>query len=129
MKHQNQRQWGARKLPKNSDEFDELLLSAIDEALSSLGESVKQSIYFHIEKKFSVAKDKIPQKLEEFQGGLEKIFGAGAQFIEILIMKNLYSKVGLSLKIDGEQLEFVRYVDAVREGFRKKRVKADLNSL
>lgn len=129
MKHQNQRQRGARKLPKNSDEFDELLLSAIDEALSSLGESVKQSIYFHIEKKFNVAKDKIPQKLEEFQGGLEKIFGAGAQFIEILIMKNLYSKVGLSLKIDGEQLEFVRYVDAVREGFRKKRLKADLNSL
>lgn len=118
MKHQNQRQRRA-KLPKNS-EFDELLLSAIDETLSSLGESVKQSIYFHIEKKFNVAKDEIPQKLEEFQGGLEKIFGAGAQFIEILIMKNLYSKVGFALKIAGEKVEFVRYVDAVREAFRKK---------
>jgi hypothetical protein len=29
--------------------FDELLLIAIDKAFSSLGESAKQSIYFHIE--------------------------------------------------------------------------------
>ena len=63
-------------------------MEAIDEALSSLGESVKQSIYFHIENKF-VARNEIPENIEDFQGGLEKIFGAGAQFIEILIMKNL----------------------------------------
>ncbi|MCX8153068.1 MAG: hypothetical protein N3E52_01380 [Candidatus Bathyarchaeota archaeon] len=107
-------------MAKNSDDFDKLLLSAIDEALNSLGESVKQSIYFHIEHKFNVAKDKIPKNLEAFQGGLEKIFGTGACFIEILILKNLYSKVGLPLKEEGEQLEFVRYVNAVKESFLKK---------
>ena len=59
--------------------FDELLLTATDEALTSLGESMKQSIYFHIENKFSVARNEIPENLEEFQGGLEKIFGTGAR--------------------------------------------------
>jgi hypothetical protein len=107
-------------LATKSREFDKLLLSAIDEALTSLGESVKQSIYFHIENKFSVARNEIPENLVEFQGGLEKIFGAGARFIEILIMKNLHSKIGRSLMMESEQLEFVEYVDVVKEGFLKK---------
>jgi hypothetical protein len=107
-------------LATKSREFDKLLLSAIDEALTSLGESVKQSIYFHIENKFSVARNEIPENLGEFQGGLEKIFGAGARFIEILIMKNLHSKIGRPLMIESEQFEFVEYVDAVKEGFLKK---------
>ncbi len=103
-----------------SREFNKLLVSAIDEALNSLGTSVKQSIYFHIENKFSVARNEIPENLIEFQGGLEKIFGTGARFIEILIMKNLHSKIGLPLIMENEQLEFVKYVDVVKEGFLKK---------
>ena len=102
-----------------SQEFDKLLLSAIDEALNSIGESVKQAIYFHIENKFSVTRNTIPENLAEFQGGLEKIFGTGARFIEILIMKNLHSKIGLQLIMESEQLEFVKYVDAAKEGFLK----------
>ena len=101
-------------------EFDKLLVSAIDEALSSLGESVRHSIYFHIENKFNVARNEIPENLVEFQGGLEKIFGTGAQFIEILIMKSLHAKVGLPLIMASKQLEFAEYVDAAKEGFLKK---------
>jgi len=66
-------------LATKSREFDKLLLNAIDEALNSLGESVKQSIYFHIENKFSVTRNEIPRNLQGFQVGLEKIFGTGAQ--------------------------------------------------
>ena len=107
-------------MTKKSTTFDKLLLCAIDEALNSLGESVKQSIYFHIKNKFNVARNEIPENLVEFQGGLEKIFGTGAQFIEILIMKNLHSKIGLPLIMESEQLEFVKYVDVAKEGFLKK---------
>jgi hypothetical protein len=101
-------------------EFDKLLANAIDEALNSLGESVKQSIYFHIENNFKLTRDEIPENLVEFQGGLEKIFGAGAQYIEILIMKNLHKKIGRPLKLENKQLEFIEYVDAAKEGFLKK---------
>lgn len=101
-------------------EFDKLLVSAIDDALNSLGESVKQSIYFHIENNFKLTRDEIPANLVEFQGGLEKIFGAGAQYIEILIMKNLHTKIGRPLKLKNRQLEFIEYVDAAKEGYMKK---------
>jgi hypothetical protein len=110
---------GVRTLAKAS-EFDKLLMSAIDEALNSLGESVKQSIYFHIEHKFHVARNEIPENLEEFQGGLEKIFCTGAQFIEILIMKNLHTKMGLPLKMQSEKFEFVEYVGVAKKGFLVK---------
>ena len=82
------------KLAKTRD-FDKLLLNAIDEALNSLGDSVKQSIYFHIENKFCVARNEIPENIKEFQGGLEKIFGTGARFIEIMIMKNCTQKLAI----------------------------------
>jgi hypothetical protein len=96
------------------------LLNAIDEALNSLGESVKQSIYFHIENKFCITRNDIPESLQDFQGGLEKIFGAGAQFIEILIMKNLHSRIGIPLRMESKQLAFLKYVDAAKESYLKK---------
>ena len=96
------------------------MLTAIDDALNSLGKSVKQSIYFHIENKFCITRNDIPESLQEFQGGLEKIFGAGAKFIEILIMKNLHSRIGLPLRMESKQLEFLKYVDAAKESYLKK---------
>lgn len=104
-------------MPTKSRNFDKILLDAIDEALSSFGASVKQSIYFHIENKF-VARNDIPEHVKEFQGGLERIFGAGAQFIEILIMRKLHAKIGLTLAIEkSDQFEFVDYVNAAKQSF------------
>ena len=101
--------------------FDTLLIGAIDESLTSLGESAKQSIYFHIEKKFGVSSNSIPENLEEFQAGLEKIFGVGARFIEILIMKNLYTKIGVPPEMSTDcKLEFVEYVAAAKRSYLKQ---------
>jgi len=65
-------------LTTKSTTFDKLLICAIDEALKSLGESVRKSIYFYIENKFSVTRNEIPRNLQGFQVGLEEIFGTGA---------------------------------------------------
>ena len=73
-----------------------------------------------MENQFKVARKDIPENLEAFQGGLEKIFGAGASFIEIQIMKNLHRKIGLPLKLEGEQFEFVDYVGAAKKSFLGK---------
>ena len=97
--------------------FDTLLLRSIDEALNSLGKSVSQSIYFHIEDKFGIIKDEIPVKLQEFQEVLKEIFGVGAQFVEILIMKKLHVNAGGLVKIKTEQFRFLEYVDASKKGY------------
>ena len=104
-------------LRTKSTAFDKLLLQAIDKTLNSLGKSVGQSIYFHIENKLRVARTDIPQNLEEFQEGLERIFGPGAQFIEILIMKNLHLRIGRPLVGKCERLEFIEYVDAAKQSY------------
>ncbi|MBS7646333.1 MAG: hypothetical protein QXD34_05815 [Candidatus Bathyarchaeia archaeon] len=104
--------------------FDELLLKAVDEALSSLGESARQSIYFHLQDKFKISREEIPKRIDEFAEGLEKIFGAGARFLEIMIMKRLYAHLGQPLEWDDrEEFVFVNYVKAARRSFQKAKVK------
>ncbi len=105
--------------------FQKILLEAVDSAFLSLGDSAKHSIYFHLENKFKIAKDEIPRRVEDFNDGLTSIFGPGTQFLEILIMKKLYEKVkpkGKAIKWDeNRELDFVDYVKAAKESFRKKR--------
>lgn len=96
-------------------DFEKLLLDSVDEALLSLGESARQSIYFYFEKEFNLSREEIPQRLEEFQCSIEKIFGIGSRYIEILIMKNLHRKISLPVQIEQSgQFEFVKYVDIVK---------------
>ena len=99
-------------------EFEQLLLNSIDEALLSLGESGRQSIYFHLDQNFDVKKELITKNLEQFQFGLEKIFGVGARFIEILIMKNLYCKINKPLNGENNiNLEFLKYVENAKQSY------------
>jgi hypothetical protein len=71
-----------------------------------------------MENKFSINRNKIPENLQEFQEGLEKIFGTGVQFIEILIMKNLHAKIGCPrLTVKNKKLEFIEYLDASKQGY------------
>ncbi len=102
-------------------DFEKILLESVDDALASLGESARQAIYFHLEKKFKVEKREIPRHLDNFEKGLEKIFGPGAKFIEILIMKKLHEKVGQPLEWnENKELVFVEYVAAAKRTFLKK---------
>lgn len=103
--------------------FDKLLIEAVDDALSSLGESAKLAIYFHIEDKFKIPEEKIPRHVREFAEGLEKIFGSGAKFIEILIMKKLYERIGEPLEWDeSKELTFADYFEAARRCLQEGRV-------
>jgi hypothetical protein len=78
--------------------FNNLLLEAIDEAFSSLSESVKVAIYFHLENTFKIKKSDIPYSVADFSIALEKIFGPGARHLEILVMKNLHAKIEVTCK-------------------------------
>ena len=112
-------------MAKKRKAFENILIEAVDEGLASLGESAKQSIYFHLEGKFRIAKKDIPYHLEDFTDGLEKIFGLGAHFIEILIMKSLFEKIGHPLEWNqNKELVFVEYVAAAKESFLKREKEA-----
>ena len=103
-------------------DFDELLLEAVDEGLSSIGESAKQAIYFHLEKSFNIKKNDIPYKIEDFAAAIEKIFGLGANVLEVLIMKLLYEKVGRTVQLhEPKDFTFTAYVTAAKRSFLEKK--------
>jgi hypothetical protein len=79
-------------------DFQKTFLEAVEEGLSTLGDSPKQAILFHLENTFKIRREEIPQNLTEFQKALEKIFGPGAPYLEKLILKRLYDKFHLEFE-------------------------------
>jgi hypothetical protein len=96
------------------ENFDYILLSAVEESLSSLGESPKQAILFHLETSFKIKKERIPTNLTEFTKALEGIFGPGASYLEKLIMKRLYEKLGLKFE-NSVAVEFSEGIEAAKK--------------
>ena len=100
----------------------QLLLEAIDQVLSSLGEPVKNHLYIHLENDFLIKKNELPQKIEEFSHFLFKIFGSSAHHLEIKFMQTLYAKINadqigehMSIVFKEKDLTFINYVKRMRE--------------
>jgi hypothetical protein len=105
-------------MAEKSRDFNKLLLQAIDESFNSLGSTVREAIYFHLKNQFELCYEDIPKRIDRFQQGIEEIFGSGARFIEILILKNLCAEVNLPAVFDNaEDLEFIDYITRSRQRF------------
>ena len=114
-----------RKMNTAQQKFDQSLIEAIDEVLSSLGEPVKNQLYIRLENDFSITKNKLPQHIEEFSNFLFRIFGSGSHHLEIKFMKKLYAKIiadphfeqHKSIAFKEIDLTFLTYVNRMRESF------------
>jgi hypothetical protein len=100
-------------LPENN--FRRVLLDAVDESLSSLGDSPKQAILFHLETSFKLKKENIPNSLTEFANAIEEIFGFGATYIEKLIVRNLCEKLGIQF----EEMESCNFLECVSKARKR----------
>lgn len=101
----------------SQDNFTKVLLAAIDQGLSSLGDSPKQAIFYHLESSFQLKREEIPQNLTEFKQALGRIFGPGAPYLEKLILKSLYEKLGLNFE-DHDGTDLVVCADDARKRIR-----------
>lgn len=102
-------------------DFEKILLEAVDEGLSSLGNSSKQAIYFHLDKSFNIKKEEIPAKIEAFIAAVENIFGMGAGFLEISIMKQLREKTGQNVQWQmSNNLTFNDYLLLTKRSFLQR---------
>jgi len=122
--HTNEKVSNQGESPPPNFGFEELLLEAVDEALSSLGDSPKQVIYFYLEKTFKIKKIDIPNKIDGFTNAIEKIFGYGAKHLEIQIMKRLYEKVGHDFEYfpEKDDLLFTEYIEACMQICRSQNI-------
>jgi hypothetical protein len=102
--------------------FNKILMEAIDDALSSLGEPVKESIYYNLEKMFNIKRYDIPCRIDEFCDALERIFGLGAKPLQIMFMKHVHDRVGIVCRWDLPKwvvpdLTFKQYVTLMKQNF------------
>ena len=105
----------------NNNDFDKLLLEAVDEALVALGDSVKQAVYFHLEKSFGIKKKEIPNRIRTFAQAVENIFGPGAYYLESSIIKQLYERVGVVFEWnESKPFGFADYVAEAKKVFQEK---------
>ena len=104
---------------QGQDTFEKILSEAVDNGLMILGESAKKSIYFHLDQDFSLQKEKIPENPEALENALESIFGVGALVIEISILKNLTSKLGLKFE-ERKSFSFTDSINKVRKMWLSK---------
>lgn len=101
-------------------EFEKLLVEAIDESLSALGESPKQAILFHLENTFKIKKQEISNNIDGFDDALKKTFGLGANFLETLIINKLCKKAHLVFQgLPHEEAGFSETLLAVRRLMEK----------
>jgi PAS domain-containing protein len=75
-------------------DFEKLLVEAIDEELSSLGEDMKQTVYSHLQEAFGVQKSEIANNVTSFTQAVEHVFGMDANDLEALILRNVHEKIG-----------------------------------
>jgi hypothetical protein len=107
--------------------FDEYLIEAIDNALTSLGAPVKNTVYLQLEVSFNMTKNEIPKQIDEFVDIIHRIFGLGASRLEIKFMKNLHSKIKINIgknecdwplsKWIVDEISFKDYVHNARENY------------
>ncbi|MGC8849205.1 MAG: hypothetical protein ACP5K1_01870 [Candidatus Bathyarchaeia archaeon] len=71
------------------------LLEAVDEGLLALGDSVRRTIYRHLDKYYSVRRDEIPERPGKFADALRDMLGAGAEVLLEFMARRLYAKLGL----------------------------------
>ncbi len=96
--------------------FDSLLLRAIDESLSVMGEEPKRALYQYLLSIHTLKTEDIPAKTGQFALGMRRALGTASKVIEKLILKRLYEKIGTSYQ-EIQGFDFADYVEDARQKF------------
>ena len=100
---------------ENRQKFEKLLIEAVDEYLSCLGDSHKNAIYLHMHQQYGIRREEIPNQIKKFAEAIEESFGQGATLIEIGIIKTIYEKSGIfNYLVEQKELTFVDYLEKLR---------------
>ena len=100
---------------KGKDKFDKLLLKVLDDELKQIfGEAATLIIYNHLKKNYSLKREEIPQKLEVFIRGLNEFLSSGAQVVEKMVLKKVYSSFGFQCRIR-KGYSFIDYMTELKQ--------------
>jgi signal peptidase I len=103
----------------NEKRLNEVLVESVDEAFSVLGNSAKEALYHKLENDYSIKKPEIPQKLGDLSVATEKIFGVGADKLDILLVKTFKKNLFFVCGVNSESKPFQEFVKEVKENIDK----------
>jgi len=100
--------------------LDDLLLKMVDETMREVFSGAGSKVICDfLQNNCHLKPEEIAEKTEIFSAGLRRLLGSGALVIENLILKNLYSKLGLKIE-DKKGYGFSDYIKEVRKDFFAK---------
>jgi hypothetical protein len=98
-----------------TETLDDLLLKVVDATMKHFfTEAGTEVIYSCLGNSTNLKRGEVAEKPEVFSAGLERLLGSGAPVIEILILKNLYRKLGLKFEAK-KGYAFSDYVKELRK--------------
>jgi ribulose kinase len=83
----------------DSNSFEQLLLSSIDESISNLGESCRALLYTYLAAALSLKREQIPKRFEDFTTAIKDIFKLGSKVIDGLVLKTLCDKLNVDYSL------------------------------
>jgi len=104
--------------------FNELLLETIDDSLNRLfGGMAGNLVYSFLKTVASLDREDITSDLIGFDAGLRKLLGSGATVLEKVIVKELYSRLGLSVPLDDS---FTELIEKAKNSYSMKKVRLEV---
>jgi hypothetical protein len=104
---------------------DRMLLDSVTETFREVfSEEFSAAFYDYLERTFSIPRPMIPERLNEFQSALSKIFGqSGGSVLVRAIAKRLYLRVGLRFA-EKPDYTLLQYVIEAEASLEKSRVES-----
>jgi len=106
-----------RMLMNTKSDFDEKLITTIDEVLKQIFGDAGLLIYAYLESQ-SVRREQIPEQLNDFEECLEN-FSASGSIVKMVILRNLYSRFGLEFEETGSPNNFTDHVAKLRNSLQQ----------
>jgi hypothetical protein len=89
--------------------FGQVLLEAIDESLSVLGDEPRRATYEYLATIDSLQREDIPARLEDFSQGMKRALGGASSVLQKVMLKKLFQKIGSTFK-EAQDFDFIDYV-------------------
>ena len=108
-----------REIRAKREELSEFLMKTIDCSLKEIfGEHAASIIYDYMKRRFSLRREEIPERIEDFREGLKEFLSTGAYVVEKAILKKLYKNYGLDFKEEDQGFEY--YIRELKRKIRKE---------
>jgi len=109
-----------REIRAKREELSEFLMKIIDCSLKEIfGEHAVSIIYDYMERRLSLRREEIPERIEDFREGLREFLSTGACVVEKAILKKLYKNYGLDFEEEEDQ-GFEYYIRELKRRIRKE---------